>query len=463
MSPSYLPWFAVAFAVISFLARTKAASSQPASKPAPGSFLALAVVAVAGVLLGMKYDIAYVGLQSASWGFGLGILLSALCEGLGFTGLRQSGRATPMALAVVAASFAPMLGANAPLGMVFGAAVSAWLADFGTVEGENPWGMRCAAIAGAIVLANLMGSYVPGEYGAHAGTLLGLTLVLGWIVSSIIGSNAWQQTGIAAAIWVTAGFFITSRLLNLGDLWMLIVGGIVAALGVGWMLNDEDETSTVQAALAAVIWVAAATSALSLYRGFGMSVVLLMAAATLIAMGRKRALLTIGPLALLAYYRLFREIHPDASRAFDIGQHYAMIGLLLGSMVPVLAMEWLRGPGKHATGRAASGVLWTVIFLAMPLFSAILLGSKGVVGYVVGLGLASVIDALKGSRASHSLSLAMGLAALSTLAYKWTEPFLDLARSEKLMALVWVGGGLAVVGTLVAVLSIRSKPAGQTS
>ena len=99
-----------------------------------------------------------------------------------------------------------------------------------------------------------------------------------------------------------------------------------------------------------------------------------------------------------------------------------------------------------------------LLFLSAPLVSAILLGPKGVIGYLVGLGLASLVDSLKGERSVHGLTLGLGLAALSALSYTWLEPYLDLTRQEKVTTLAYVGGGIAVLAGLIFLLSIPLKP-----
>ncbi|HMS53937.1 MAG TPA: hypothetical protein PKA27_00925 [Fimbriimonadaceae bacterium] len=457
MNVAYLPWIAFGVAVLSIFATADPPQDDRKSGASLGSYAVLALVAALGVFGGMRFDTTLPGLSSAALGFGLGAVLAALCGGLGLTFMRTAGNVAPLGLAVAAVAGCGWLGEGAPLGLVFGAAAAAWLADFGMEDNPSPWAARAAGFAGAIVATNLLGGAWEGEWGKHAGTVVGICLVAAWIFGSFFGRKEPMRIGISTVLASVALYFAVTKILGFSGLAEVGIGALFIALVVGWMVPD-DEDGGFRPALGTVIWVAAATSAFGAYRGLGMGVGLCVAFATLAMLGKRRATLTLGPVALLVFYRVFREMHTDASRAFDIGQHYAIIGLLLGTLVPLLALEWLRGPGKQALGRATAGGLWMLLFLSAPLVSAILLGPKGVIGYLVGLGLASLVDSLKGERSVHGLTLGLGLAALSALSYTWLEPYLDLTRQEKVTTLAYVGGGIAVLAGLIFLLSIPLKP-----
>ncbi|MFN8220941.1 MAG: hypothetical protein U0S12_12515 [Fimbriimonadales bacterium] len=456
MSPFVLPGIAVFLAVLSLFVPFSKRDDAGSVRPSPGAFLMLAVIAAAGVLLGLRFGAAYPSLTGGSLGFGLGILLSAITGGLGFTVLRGKADSVPAALGLVAVSLTPWLGEGGPLGMVVGAGIGAWLAGMGAGEGESPSAARAAALAAVLVAANLLGANWPGEFGGSAGTVFGLVAVGGWVVPSLFLRGTARIVS-ALVLWIAGGYLVSTRVLNATDLWPLFGGGALAGLLVAWFLNDEPQASSFPSVLGAVLWLAAATTAFGMYKGLGMAVLGIAGVAATIVLDRKRALLALGPLVALVFYRVFREAVTDATRALDIGQHYAMIGLALGAMTPVLAYEWREGPGMRAAGRSLAGAAWGVLLMAIPLAGAVLLGPKGVIGVLVGFGFGSLIEALRGAKSGHCLTLGAALAAMTVLGYKWVEPYLDLARNEKLTALVWIGGAIAALALLIAFLSINPK------
>jgi hypothetical protein len=174
-------------------------------------------------------------------------------------------------------------------------------------------------------------------------------------------------------------------------------------------------------------------------------------------LGRTRALLTMGPLAILVLYRVFRELHTDASRAIDIGQHYALIGLSIGVALPILAMEWRMSRTESSPKSAAASGLWTPAFLAVPFVSAVVLAAKGYVGVLTGLGFASLVEGLKGSSRLDSLALQLGIGASMVASFDWVSSKVDLARDEKVKTLVWVAAGIGLLALLITMLSRASR------
>jgi hypothetical protein len=154
------------------------------------------------------------------------------------------------------------------------------------------------------------------------------------------------------------------------------------------------------------------------------------------------------------FYHVFREAYPDASRALDIGQHYAMVGLFAGAVLPLIAMEWLENSRQTMPGRGLwAGGIWVFLMLGVPLAGVILLGPKGAVAYLVGLGLAAAIQGLKGSKSVSTLALAMGLAAAMTISYGWLGNVIDMTREAKTALLGRVLLDLVGVAVVIALLS----------
>lgn len=448
-----LPAIAVAITVLSLFVPFAKSEGDESSTPSPGAFLVLAILATAGVIAGLRYGSALPGLTGASLGFGLGSLLSALAGGLGFTALRRKADSVPLALALVAASATPWLGEGGPLGLIIGAGLAAWLSGFGA-ERESPLATRSAAVCVAIVAANLLGAKWPGTFGPQAGLILGTVAVGSWVIASLALQGI-ARIVLAVGLAGVAGFLVCTRLLNASDLWMVFLGGIGLGALIAWFVDDSEPAGVFPAALACVMWVAGATAAFAYYKGLGMATLLIGGTVTIMALGRKLALSTLGPLVALVLFRVFREQYTEATRALDIGQHYAIIGLILGAMLPLLAYEWRQGPGLRASGRALAGASWVALFLFFPLAAGVLLGAKGTIGLLVGAGFAGAIGALRGDANGHATTLGAAFAAILVLGYGWIVPYMDLGRNDKLQTLVWLAGVVLVLSVLIAALSLN--------
>lgn len=468
----YLPWISLAIALIAVVARDGVSfqvSRRRQEAPA-GAFIVLVVLVGLAMLAGWKYPDFANGLVPALTGFGIGILLVVVAYGIGlFPSQAAAGRSAPIAMAAAAVCFAGWYGDKGTLAMVFGAASAGWLLSVGKAVESNPWAMRAAIMAGSIVGANFLGTQaLGGDAGPAAGTILALMASLAGILGGVCGLFFGKKSGahiatfvaalIAVILWVGGATLLTRQGMLLSHTPYLLGGAAILGAIVHWLIPEDLASTTVRTLLGAVLWVAAATIAFGYEKGFGMAVALVGGAGMLLLIGNRRALLSLGPLAALVLYRVFRTGHPDASEAFDIGQHYAMIGVLLGAMLPIMAQEWLRVTSKKAGGAVLlAGGLWILLLAAAPIPVAVGLSDKGIVGYMVGLGLAPVLEGARGERATHSLALTLGLSAAMTLLYDWLSPHLNIDRHGKLIALAWILGVFVVAGFLIAALSSGSE------
>jgi hypothetical protein len=461
-----LPILAVVIAVAAVFLRDHLPAETAKRREAPaGAFVVLAIVV--GALVFGAFS-GYGGLEDAlplTLSAAIGALLAAVAYALGLMpGQQSAGRSAPMGMAVLAVgSIALLPYPSMPLALVFGAAVGAWFLSIGTQDDPNPWGMRAAAFVGPVVAVNLLGKAGQvGEYGSHAGTLLGLAIALAAVLAGVFGSllkgTAIARLGAMVILTTVSMWLIGDRLLQVSELLVLGFGGSLLALIVHGLCPEEDEASTLRLTVGSVIWIAAGSAAFGYAKGFGVAVVLLVATGVLLAGGNRRALLTLGPLAALTFFRVFRETHTEAPRALDLAQHYAMIGLVLGATLPVMAQEWLRAVSKRGGFLTlVAGGLWIAVLIVGPVAAAVLLGAKGAVGYVFGLGIAALIEAVRGERSAHAYTLGMGLSAAMTATFGVLLPHLDLARDEKLVRLAWLGGGVLVLALAIAVLSGEFK------
>lgn len=456
----YLPYAALVVALLAFFAHDGMKSTEQSKKvEAPvGAFFVLAALVVTLILgITLSGQIIPDGV-SAAYGMGIGVFASALAYGVGLMGMqRAAGRAMPLALAVAIVAVLPLFpGTPAPMAVVFGAAVGAWILSIGKYEDPNPWGMRTAVAIAAIVAANALGAKLEGDVLDHAGTILGLVAALGGVVISLAPPIA-RGIGLVA-LMAGASWLIGDKLFMVSETFLIVPIAAAVALIVSWLLPDEEAPNTLRMTLATIIWISAGTASFSTRQGFGMALMFLTAISMLLLMGNRRALLSMGPLGAIVFFRVFREMNTDATKALDIGQHYAMIGLVIGAALPVLAQEWLKSVAKRGGFLAlVAGLAWVIMLLGVPLGAAVLFGSKGVVGYLFGLGLASLAEGIKGERSAHSLSLGLGLSGVMTLVYGGLSPHLDLTRDEKVKALLYIGGGVVVAALLIAVLSGEMK------
>lgn len=453
----YLPYAAAVVAILAFFARDGIKPTEKSKKPeAPlGAFLVLAaLVAVLMVGLTLSGKIIPDGI-SAGYGMGIGVCAAAVAYGLGLiSAQREAGRAAPIAIGALMVALLPMFpGTPAPMAVVFGSAVGAWILSIGKNEDPNPWAMRTAVAIGAIVAANALGAQLEQRaVTAHAGTMLGISLALAGVVLPLIPKIG---RGLAL-VALTAGvaYLIGDKVFGISETLVVCSAGALVALIVSWLVPDEEKPNTLRLSLATLIWISAGTAGFSQRQGFGMALLFLVAAATLLLMGNRRALLSMGPLGAIVFFRVFRETNLDATKALDIGQHYAMVGLVVGAVLPVLAQEWLTTVARRGGFLALiGGLAWVLVLLGLPLGAAVIFGAKGVVGYLFGLGLASLAEGIKGERSAHALSLGLGLSGVMTLVYEGLQPHLDLTRDEKVNALMYIGAAVVVAGLLIAVLS----------
>jgi hypothetical protein len=349
--------------------------------------------------------------------------------------------------------------APAVLGLVFGGGFAAvW---FRFAAGCR-WPSDAAWWLAAVGSANLLGAIGVGGKSSLGGSSIGLVL----IVASVLGIGLAQflpgkkaaGSAVFALVAALGLWLVAKRHLFLVDIFWIGLLSIGVAFAVAYLLGSDDTEAAPPSSsflLSAILWVAAATIAFGMLKGYGMAIGLIVGAATLSMLGSTRGLLTMGPLFGLTAYRLFREQHTDSSRAFDIGQHYAMVGILIGLLLVLLLFDWGRERSRGGTSTALAGVLLGVAGLGGLLASVVLLGPKGTVGLLVGIGLAPAMAGWRGSRDDGVLACAVGLLAATAFAYGPLDPYLSLEREAKTKLLLWT---VAIVLGLAAIVRALAGP-----
>jgi len=246
--------------------------------------------------------------------------------------------------------------------------------------------------------------------------------------------------GGALLVLLVGAALFGAKYIDLQDALLLCTGSVALAGLLAFSQPDEPDVATTL--VHAVVWLGVATVAFGMRKGFGMGLALASGAVTFIALNKQRALLAMGPLLGLVVYRVFREANLDATRSLDIGQHYALIGLLLGAMLPLL-------PGAMISKfkAEAAGLAYAVSLIAVPVLVLALLDAKGVVGLVAGVGLSAVIAAI----AKEDIEPFAGIGVLSgasLLAFPLAKSLLELTREDK-VRWMWIAIAIAVVVGLI--------------
>ncbi len=461
-----LPIAAFVLAGVAFWGFDARGASREGRQPvARGASLMLAILAGLGFLGISLWRGAPIGIETP-----LALTLGLICAFAAYLAEGRSagagwGRAlTPLALAVAVSAAVPLLFpdslGSAQLAAVFGAAAGAWGLAAGSKGRSVEDAFRAAVFLAVLVAADRLGrQHVAFEPAASTGVAFGLVAVVAGMVGALVSGRSTSRGGVgtlvALAVLAAGSFLVGQRYLDLRDTWVLFLISGAGALLVHWLLPEEEPADALRVLLATLIWIGLATAAFALRRGYGMSISMVSASSVLLLLGNRRALLSAGPLLALVYYRVFREDHVAASRALDIGQHYAMVGMAVGLLLPLLPLEWLRGQREERCARRAAvgATLWTLALGIAPIGVAALMGPKAAIGLLIGLGFAALVEGLRQERSLAALTWVGGLGAVSALTYGWAKPLLDLTRDEKIVALYWVGGIALALGLGILLMS----------
>ena len=397
---------------------------------------------------------------------------------------------TPALIGLALGALAPLLGAWTG-GIAAGVAGAAALHLFpaapamglafvaGTGLGALAVGGEAAALAGVLVFAaDRLGaghSQVPAA--AFVGSQVGVALAVGAFLAAFLPLTLRLARPVLAGILVTLAGLLVARGLTEPSLTLCAGLGALAGVVLHFLMPEEEGESS-RVGLAAIVGVGLATVAFGLGRGLGMGLAGLASVGVLLAVGNRRAVMALGPLVGLILYRVLREAGTGATRALDIGQHYTMLALLLGLVLPLLPTDWLQGRGRaaHATGLA----LWGVVALAAAPLVVVAFGMRGGIGFVVGLGAAGLVEALRVARASVPadreslgtleitgtearatsllpLAVGAGIGGSAILALLWLGDESTLSRDAKLHLFAYAAVGIALIAGMLALAGRLSK------
>jgi hypothetical protein len=377
---------------------------------------------------------------------GLATLLAIATNWLG-------GKTVPIALGVVGVIALPYLGAANLLPdnqLAFLVAIGLGALVLG--EESNP---RLALLALLAISANRLGS-MHSEVAAFEsiGSILALAVSLGSLLAQPIPEKLGYLRPVCAALIALIAALFASQQLNESAIVVVVAMGVVVGIVLS-LLVEEAEGSTVRIGLAAIIGIGLATVSFAADRGLGMALALLAAIGILLATNHLRAILALGPLVGLVLYRVLREEGTGATRALDIGQHYTLLALTLGAIVPLMFVDWKGKVGNLGTAGAA---LWGILALTIPPLTITMFGARGAVGFVVGIGLAASIEAVRQGQKLAVYGAVSVLAPTTLLALQWASGADDLSRDQKIPMLIGAGTLILVIaGLLVWMSAPKSK------
>lgn len=455
-----LPWVGLGGAVAAWLLRESTAEEQ--QKPAPSSLvpgIVGSVVLGAGTYaaqLTWGASLAYAG--TAVHGLLLGLAASILVAVLGRTpGQSAYAKAAPIAfgaaaVALVALAKPPTL-LNLQFGYCLGAVAGGWML-------ASPWAIRAAVAACVLIPLEVLGRIAFGGNPSHSGAIVGVSAAYAaLIVWALPGKKLGERfpdwlRGLAFVVLFCAGLAVLGMKYLLVEQFAIVgLGGVVLALASLWVVPRSESESSLGYWLSAILWVAGATLAFGILRGYGVALGLAVGACVLLVNRHPRALSTLAPVAGIVAYRVFRENHLSASRALDIGQHYSLIGILAGAMLIVLALEWYRAKGRSGFAGGAGALLWVGLLAGAVVLSASTLAAKGYVGMLAGMGLGGALAGVNTRGSGFALAWPLGLGLGMTASYGWISPILELSREEKVRVLYVLGPAVAALAILLAIVS----------
>lgn len=300
----------------------------------------------------------------------------------------------------------------------------------------------------AMAIGGLMGAYGPAFRATNAGFVLGLAGIAAgmaaWFMSKQVAKSQAIFSGVACAGLVSLGaWLLAERYFQLPGMFVLAACGALAALATAYLLPEDGPAGTAGPLLAGMLWVATATYTFSEAKGFGLGIALLGAAPVLIACRSAVGVLTANVVVVLAFYRLFRLTNPDMARAFDIGQHYAVMGIIVGILLTAAPIEWARRKlankgSSELFATFLAGVAWVVALYV----AAVFFGPKGALGIVVGAGIGSLVVAVSQTRPAAGAALGALVPLGIMLMMPALNARLELERSDKLVLVGWT---LAVI------------------
>jgi hypothetical protein len=347
----------------------------------------------------------------------------------------------------------------------------ATLTSFSAILGMAAAGLAWASLGyrrAALPALVAMGSFVlVAGLAAHRteGWALAVPLAVGFVAAgagslgAALGPKPKAWSGLAVAGVLAAlgiGLYLYAKGAPVGRAGLILAGTAVMGLVTDFALPQDSRHKVV----ASVLWLSAAAIGFGLLAGLGVAVAAFGAVTTLLALKRSDLIPTVSPLLGFAAYRLFLE-GTEGVKAFDIGQAYALIGLMLGFLLVSSVVSFLQEKVVDCMIPLAKASLAGVLLAGGLMLGGLLLQDKGLVGIMIGASAAGVFTLASGKGPSLAATgLGMATASAGALAFRALLPSLDLTREAKQTALIVFALICAVA--LVAILSLE-RPTEESS
>jgi hypothetical protein len=448
-----LPWIAIAAGVLALaVAIAKGGGSEKGGHP--DRSLLPSWIAV-GAMYGLAYGFRsmFFGLPDVAHGFLFGVIAVRLA-------MAVDGRAgrSPLAalgLATALAGGALLMPQEMRQSLWLGTAVGAGLAAACASLAESAQGTsRLAAFAIAtLAAASVLGSYRDGvDRAAAMPAAIGTIAVIVMAALKLGSPSKWIRWAIVVVALLGGAKLLAAKYLFYGASFNVALGAVASAAIVAWILDDDDGTSPGPFVVCTVIWLAWSTVAFGLMQGLGIAISAMFAASFLFAAESYRGLLSMAVLVPLAFYRIFLEAYPTESRHIDVGQQYSMMGIVIGAALPTALAAWIARASSRTTGlrRPFMALIAGAIVMALLIAADFILGSRGVIGVIIGLAIAPLVAGLIRGERLGTLAAIGSLAAAVVASFKFVAPYILVERETKIQLLGW-GIGSAVI--LIAIAS----------
>jgi len=313
---------------------------------------------------------------------------------------------------------------------------------------------RSAGVFSAVALAGLCTIALGGSISPTEGVQTVVNIIAVALLALVLGEGlgvltkktklGWPPIG-TALVFGGLSFFLTMKGSDFPDLPLVVAGSALVAAVLS-LITKGIKDSTFAVLVGALVWLGVATAAFSFAKGYGLSLAALVGVCAACLAGERRAVVCCAPILAMATYRFARFSFPDASRAFDIGQHYAIVGLLLGLMVPMMVIEWGRSVSSGKTwATATAAALAGIALLTGTSLAVAFLGAKGASGLVIGYLMSPILASLKGDPPKTALATGLSLAVWAVASIGALAAEEDLARPDKVRMVLTVGGLIALL------------------
>ncbi len=402
--------------------------------------LLLTTILVAG--LAMKYGQEHYRAALAT-GLGIGALAIFAAEFLG-------GSVAPVGVAITATTLMHFLPPKALAEGQF--ALMVGLAIGSIILGSRA-GFSTAIIATACAAADFLGAghkNVPAS--VDTGSILGIAALLGIIGVGLLPKklDAVRAIGIALVV-AAAGFIISQRIVE-PHLGTAIGIAAVAGLVVHFLVPD-DERDVMRIIIAGIIAMSVATIGYSLYKNAGVSAGLVTMLAVLFGCGNRTGVLATSMVFGLILMRLLQKADAGYAQSLDISQHFVLLGVFLGALIPLLPIDKII-PSDWKGSLSSS--LWVVLLIVACVFIEVMLGHRGINGFVAGLGIVGIVALLRQERSLMPMAIAPGLVGVSVFFLDQFDHWTDLGKDDKVKFFLIAGAVTIAIAGGIALLSRKT-------